>query len=346
MTKALRALCMQALWVAAAGQAVAAQLVPVAVQPSGPEVAANLLRISLVFAQPVGEPVLPRLELRQANGYVIDKPFLEQELWSPSGKILTVLLHPGRVKNGLIAHDTVGPVLHAGESVVLTLDGQEIKRWKVGSIDRDGPRPSGWSVGSVLAGTREPLVVELDAPIDGRDVDYLAVANSSNRRIQGRAQLEVGEKKWTFTPDAPWNELRYTLAVFRNLEDASGNQLNGHFESPGTAREPAAADIYIPLAIDRALERRQGHARYWRASSLPMSSASHWRAPSPEPNTSLMEERFPPCSMAPRPTEPERGSLLSNEVLKNGPLFVRRANAGGQTAAATRLRCRNTHPIA
>ena len=257
MTNALRALCALALWTAAGAQAVAAQLVPVAVQPSGPEVPANLLRISLVFAQPVGEQVLPRLELRQANGNVIDKPFFEQELWSPSGKILTVLLHPGRVKSGLIAHDTVGPVLHADGVVVLMLDGQEIKRWKVGSDDYDGPRPSGWNVGSVHAGTREPLVVELDAPIDGRDVDYLAVASSSNRRIQGRARLEVGEKKWTFTPDTLWVDSQYTLAVFGNLEDPSGNRLNGHFESPGAAPEPAAADVYIPLAINRALVTRK-----------------------------------------------------------------------------------------
>jgi hypothetical protein len=214
-------------------------------------VPANLLRISLVFAQPVREPVLPRLELRQANGDVIDQPFLEEELWSPSGEILTVLLHPGRVKSGLIAHDTVGPVLHADESVVLTLDGEEIKRWRVGPDDLDGPRPSGWNVGSVHAGTREPLVVELDAPIDGRDVDYLAVVSSSHRRIPGRARLEAGEKRWTFTPDAPWTESEYTLAVFGNLEDASGNRMNGHFESPRTAPEAAAADVSIPLAIDR-----------------------------------------------------------------------------------------------
>ena len=252
MTKALRALCVLALWAAAAAQAVAAQLVPVAVQPSGPEVPANLLRISLVFAQPVGEDVLHRFELRRANGDVIDQPFLEQELWSPSSKILTVLLHPGRVKSGLIAHDTFGPVLHADGLVVLTLDGQEIKRWKVGSDDHDGPRPSGWNVGSVSAGTREPLVVALDAPIDARDVDYFAVANSSNRRVQGRARLEGGEKRWTFMPDAAWTESRYTLAVFGNLEDPSGNRLNGHFESPGTAPEPAAADVYIPLTIARA----------------------------------------------------------------------------------------------
>ncbi|HEY4144317.1 Ig-like domain-containing protein [Pinirhizobacter sp.] len=247
--KASLALCTLILWTAASAQLVAAQAAPVAVQPSGQEVPANLLRISLVFAQPVGEPVLPRLALRQSSGSVIDKPFLEQELWSPSGRILTVLLHPGRVKSGLVAHDTVGPVLHAGELVVLTLDGQEVKRWNVGSNDHDGPRPSGWHVGSLLAGTRAPLVVELDAPIDGRDVDYLVVTNSSNLRIQGHARLDVGEKRWTFTPDDPWAESRYTLAVFGNLEDASGNRLNGHFESPGTTPESAAADLSIPLAV-------------------------------------------------------------------------------------------------
>jgi hypothetical protein len=259
MTNALRAVCAWALWTAVAAPAVAAQLVPVAVQPSGPEVPANLLRISLVFAQPIGEQVLPRLELGQVNGNVIDKPFFEQELWSPSGKILTVLLHPGRVKTGLIAHDTEGPVLHADAVVVLRLDGQEIKRWKVGADDHDGPRSSGWKIGSVRVGTREPLVVELDAPIDGRDVDYLAVAGSSNRRVPGRAQLEVGEKKWIFTPDSSWADSRFTLAVFGNLEDPSGNRLNGHFESPGTAPEPTTADVFFPLATNRALVKRQLH---------------------------------------------------------------------------------------
>ena len=256
--KASRVLRALPLWIAVAAQTVAAPRVPVAVQPSGPEVPANLLRISLVFAQAVNEPVLPRLELREANGNVIDKPFLEQELWSPSGKILTVLLHPGRVKSGLIAHDMIGPVLHADRLVMLMLDGQEIKRWKVGADDNDGPHPPDWNVGSVLAGTREPLVVELDASIDGRDVDYLAVMSSNNRRIQGRARLDVGEKRWTFTPDAPWAESRHTLAIFGNLEDSSGNRMNGHFESPGTAPEPAAADIYIPLTtVGRSLVSRK-----------------------------------------------------------------------------------------
>jgi hypothetical protein len=63
--------------------------------------------------------LLPRLTLLRADGSQVQEPFLEQELWSPSGKILTVLMHPGRVKTGLKAQDEKGPILSAGDDVAL-----------------------------------------------------------------------------------------------------------------------------------------------------------------------------------------------------------------------------------
>ena len=54
----------------------------------------------------------------------MQEPFLEQELWSPSGKILTVMMHPGRVKTGLKARDEKGPILSVGDDVALALDGR------------------------------------------------------------------------------------------------------------------------------------------------------------------------------------------------------------------------------
>src|SRR5262249_5775231 len=118
---------------AALGCAYAGQPAPrvVLVQPSGPEVAANLLRISISFSAQVEGPLLPRLALLHADGTRVQEPFLEQELWSPSGKILTVLMHPGRVKTGLNARERMGPILSAGDQVALALDGVPIKRWRV-----------------------------------------------------------------------------------------------------------------------------------------------------------------------------------------------------------------------
>src|SRR5262249_13439245 len=92
------------------------------VQPSGPEGLATRLRCAIHLAAQVEGRMLRRLALWRADGMQIQQPFLEQELWSPDGKVLTVLLHPGRVKSGLIAHDERGPILSLGEDVTLALD--------------------------------------------------------------------------------------------------------------------------------------------------------------------------------------------------------------------------------
>src|SRR5215510_5758843 len=130
----------------------------VLVQPSGPEVPANLLRLSIRFAAQVEGPLLPRLRLLRADGTQVQAPFLEQELWSPSGKILTVMMHPGRVKTGLKARDENGPILSAGDDIALTLDGVPIKRWRVGPADEIGPTASEWKVSAVRAESKQPLV--------------------------------------------------------------------------------------------------------------------------------------------------------------------------------------------
>src|SRR5215831_12709968 len=191
----------------------------VLVQPSGPNVPANLLRISISFASQVEGPLLPRLALLRADGTRVQEPFLEQELWSPSGKILTAMLHPGRVKTGLKARDEKGPILSAGGDVALAIDGVPIKRWSVGPADEIGPIVSAWRLSPVRVDSKQPLVVLLDRAIDGRNSDYLAIADVRDRRVAGRAQLTDGERRWTFTPSAPWRPGVYKLVVRGTLED-------------------------------------------------------------------------------------------------------------------------------
>jgi hypothetical protein len=251
-----RLVCATALSVALGG-AYAGQPAPrvVLVQPSGPEVPANLLRISISFASQVEGPLLPRLALLHADGTRLQEPFLEQELWSPSGKILTVLLHPGRVKTGLKAHDEKGPILSAGDQVALALDGVPIKRWRVGPADEIGPMASEWKVSAVRVESKQPLVVALDGPIDGRDADYLAIADVRDRRVAGRAQLTNGESTWTFTPSAPWRRGAYKLVVRGTLEDPAGNRLGSHFETSIHSPPGPPVDAVVPFAVGDALSQ-------------------------------------------------------------------------------------------
>ena len=227
----------------------------VLVQPSGPEVPANLLRISIRFAAQVEGPLLPRLTLLRADGRQVQEPFLAQELWSPSGKILTVMMHPGRVKTGLKAHDEKGPILLVGDDVVLALDGVPIKRWSVGPADQTGPIASAWKVSSVRAESKQALVVALDGPIDGRDADYLAIADVRDRRVAGRAQLTNGESTWTFTPSSPWRPGAYKLVVRGTLEDPAGNRLGSHFETSIHSPPGPPVDAVVPFAVGSSRRR-------------------------------------------------------------------------------------------
>jgi hypothetical protein len=221
----------------------------VLVQPSGPQVPANLLRISIRFATQVETPVLHRISLLHADGRKIQEPFLEQELWSPDGHVLTFMLHPGRVKSGLNARAQMGPILSAGDEVSLALDGLPIKRWSVGPTDENGPVTSAWRVSTVHAESQQALVVAFDGPIDAQDAGYLAIADAGGHRVAGRAQLTVGESAWTFTPDAPWRVGAYKLVVRATLEDSAGNRLGSQFETSIDSPPTPATDAVVSFAV-------------------------------------------------------------------------------------------------
>jgi hypothetical protein len=221
----------------------------VLVQPSGTQVPANLLRISIRFAAQVGDPVLPRITLLHADGSKIQEPFLEQELWSPDGKVLTIMMHPGRVKSGLMARKVMGPILIAGDNVSLALDGHPIKRWRIGVANEGGPDTSAWKLSVVKPKSLQPLIVELDGPIDGRDAGYLGIADAGGHRVAGRGRLTVGESAWTFTPDAPWRAGEYQLVVRGALEDSAGNRVSSRFETSVYSPPGPVVDAVLPFDV-------------------------------------------------------------------------------------------------
>ena len=229
---------------AAAALAAAAVL---AVRPSGPTVPANLLRLSLVFDRPAAGAVLPSLELIDAAGRPIPAPFLEQELWSPDGRVLTLLLHPGRVKSGLLAHDLEGPLLTQGQVVTLRRHGDPLKRWRVGPARLQAIDPARWRVGPPPAQSRRPLVVALDGPIDAMDADLMALEGAAGLRVTGVARLSHGEAAWRFTPARPWAAGVYRLVVHPELEDPSGNRVAQAFEHAATPDPAPAAALSFTI---------------------------------------------------------------------------------------------------
>ncbi len=231
------------LLLALAGQARALEQEPeaIAVRPSGDTVPENLLRISIVFDRPTADSVLPGLRLRRSDGAEIERPFLDEELWSPDGRILTVLFNPGRVKTGIDLHERYGRALHAGEQVELTFQGRVIKKWQVLPPETRRIDPAQWRLTSPRSGTRAALAVSMGRPIDATNADMPAVLDLSGNPLRGRSAVFAGESVWAFTPAIAWKAGRYVLMVPPGLEDPAGNTIAAPFEmsSPRPARSNA-----------------------------------------------------------------------------------------------------------
>jgi hypothetical protein len=218
----------------------------VAAFPSADIVPENLLRIYLHFSRPMSRgEAYRRVSLERADGETVDLPFLEldEELWDPSGTRLTLLIDPGRIKQGLVPREELGPVLEAGRSYVLRIDpewpdaeGRPLasgfaRRFEAGPPVETPPDPSSWEIGPPSPGSRDPLVVRFPAPLDhallGR---LLSVVDAGGTRIHGSPEVDEHETRWRFTPVAPWSPGAYRLIADSDLEDLAGNGIGRPFE--------------------------------------------------------------------------------------------------------------------
>lgn len=218
------------------------------VYPTGSELPENLLRFYIYFSAPMGQgDILPAIDLLDANGHRIDGVFLSNrfDLWSADRTRLTLLLDPSRVKTGLKAHQAMGRALVAGETYHLqisteakdaqgcTLRASHRVTFEATQADLLSPSPADWSLALPKTGTRAPLSVTLDGPVDHLSLAYrLRVLGPDGVPLPGRIALDKAETQWLFTPRTPWPDIPHQLAIDPMLEDLAGNRPGVLFDQP------------------------------------------------------------------------------------------------------------------
>lgn len=228
-----------------------------AVHPAGivPE---NALRLYLRFSRPMARgQVAEAIRLFDEEGSLVEAPFLAlgAELWNADQTRLTLMLDPGRIKHGVGPHLALGPPLTAGRRYRLLVSGSmtdaagrpigeaQEHRFAAGPAERLAIDPGAWAVRAPAPGTREPLTVIFDRVMDrALAVRAFAPVVASGRPIPGVAQ--VGDRRWTFRPEAPWPSEPFALRIDAVLEDAAGNRLCGPFDvALGGARHCGEAAV-------------------------------------------------------------------------------------------------------
>lgn len=216
------------------------------VYPSVPVLPHNLLRMHVFFSEP---PFVDRLmqavRLLDDRGGVVAQPFLDLQegLWDASGTRLTLLLHPGRIKSGLASSLSRGPALLQGQRLQLALDmgllfGPSMAgavwythTFNVGHALDLAIEHSAWHVRPPAFGTRQPLRLTFDRPLDRLALESaFTVTAADGGLVQCVQTVGASELSVYLTPQTPWQTGPYFVDVAQELEDIAGNRSAQAFE--------------------------------------------------------------------------------------------------------------------
>jgi hypothetical protein len=214
----------------------------VGIYPSADQLPVNQLKLYIHFSHSMSEGWAGRaVHVRRAdNDQPLDGVFLKKgpELWDPERRRLTLLFDPGRIKRGLVPHEESGYPLIEGVPVIVSIDttyrddaGRQMRtgaerQYKIGPPVRARVNPADWRYHLPNAGSKDPLIVEFDRPLDHALLEHsIWIKDAASATLPGRVSVGRGEGYWQFEPQSPWKEGRHHVIIEPRLEDLSGNSL-------------------------------------------------------------------------------------------------------------------------
>jgi len=210
------------------------------------------LRFYVQFSEPA-EAVFDRAQLRliTATSALVPDAFLmlNEELWSPDGRRLTVLMEPGRIKRGMGSDLTHEPALVPGRSYRLEVATGGQVFFKVFGVLPPAMEPlleTQWHVSWPPAGSRQPLEVAFDRVMDNAIMaDEVQVQGPDGVRLAGSQAMTDDSRRLVFRPVNRWEEADYRLVLSRRFEDVCGNRLGEALDHLLAARQRSRGGLLI-----------------------------------------------------------------------------------------------------
>ena len=219
----------------------------VGIHPSSPVLPSNTLRWYIEFSSPMETGnALAHVHLLDEAGREVKGAFLalDQELWDPERRRVTLLFDPGRVKRGVRTNEESGAPLVDGRRYRLVVDdswpdgtgaalasGAELA-FAAGGDDRRSPDPAQWRLTIPSAGTRDGLAVAFGESLDHALAQRMVtVYDMLGTRVGGTVTLAANDSVWVFSPERAWSEGDYSLHVDSALEDVAGNSVAQVFDT-------------------------------------------------------------------------------------------------------------------
>jgi hypothetical protein len=217
----------------------------VSISPASDVLPENLLRIYVEFSEPMARgQAYQHLDIVDDGGQAVDHAFVEidQDLWDPAGRRLTILFDPGRIKRGVKPNLDIGAPLIVGRRYGLvvrkgwqsaagaSLPRDVVKSFMAGPAERRPIVLADWKVAPPKAGSRDPLVIDFGRPLDDALLADCLHLQQHGETVVGKVGVENQATRWTFTPDQPWRAGGHDLIIETRLEDLAGNRIGRAFD--------------------------------------------------------------------------------------------------------------------
>jgi hypothetical protein len=225
----------------------------IAIYPTQDTLPENLLKLYLQFSRPMREGESQKyIALLNNHNDTLPNIFLDlqPELWNNERTVLTIWLDPGRIKRDLIPNQKMGNPLKKGERYTLTVsanwkDVQGLplaraftRQFIVGSRDSISPDPDRWTLDLPSAGTNQPLVININEPLDYFLLkETIDIIDGNGNKVTGDLKIGNEETMFEFIPDKQWLPGQYRLQIASYLEDLAGNNLDRVFDRDITVKQ-------------------------------------------------------------------------------------------------------------
>ncbi len=229
--------------------------------PSGDVLPANLLRFCVRFSSPMRRGrARHNIQIYGSDGELALDALYQApvELWDRNMTCLTILLDPGRLKRGLGPNQMLGPPLKAGQRYTLAIgtgmmdvQGRPLcepfyKSFSVSEAVRASIGIENWRLSPPAAGNHDPLELTFPRPLDWAQLwRAITVVSETGQPLSGCIDIGLGETRWRFTPDKPWQARAHSVRVAPGLEDICGNTSYGPFDGPIRSADEVALETAI-----------------------------------------------------------------------------------------------------
>lgn len=213
-----------------------------AMYPASGDIPYNQLYFHIRFSRPmVQDPRAWRyVSVVNDRGDTLPNAWRQRSYWLDSGRLLVLMIHPGRVKSGI---HYLGPLFDSGKNYRICLqpgikavDGSQpatayAQTYHVVSPDRQSPAVSISKDGLPQAGTTQPLILHCSEQMDYASVfDGVSITDDRGKPIALQIAPLTGTNNYVLMPTTAWVHSNYTLILKNAVYDLAGNRLDRLFE--------------------------------------------------------------------------------------------------------------------